>query len=540
MTWLLLIFGGILTALTQMYDWLAPLAFLSMIPAVVALCRAAEEKLRFRRVYLIGLAFALPYFLTVFHWFFYLYPLEFLGVEKNYALLIVLTCWLGLSLLQGTSFACFGIFFRQCSARPRLMPVLFAAVWTFSEWLQTLTWAGVPWARLSLSQTGSLPMIQSANLFGALFVSFLIALVNGILGYAVYRLHKRRREADFDLRREWRPLLLPSALLSVAIVAANLGYGTLSIAIDRQGEEENTLSVGLIQGNIASGEKWDPDAEDPLDIHLRLSEEAVAAGAADVILWSETVINYPIRQYPYVIDRIAEFADANDVYLFVGAYETKEGNTYNSIFCFFPDGSVERSPYGKQHLVPFGEYLPMEGFIRAVLPQLANLNLFSSPLSPGEGSAILDTELGKIGRLVCFDSIYETLARQSTADGAEILLLSTNDSWYLDSPAVYQHNAHAQLRAVENGRAILRSANTGISSLITRHGEVTDYLEPLVEGVVVGEAVTSSHRTLYSYVGDLWVALCFGFMLFEAGTRVGRWIQGKRLTNASVPTQTNA
>lgn len=526
MIWILLILGGIFTALTQMVDWLSPFAFCSMIPAVIALCRSAEQKLRFRKVYLIGLAFALPYFLTVFHWFFYLYPMEFLGVTESYALLIVLTCWLGLSLLQGTTFACFGIFFRQCSAHPKLMPVLFAAVWTFSEWLQTLTWAGVPWARLALSQTDSLAMIQSANLFGSLFVGFLIALVNGILGYAVYRLLEFEKGLRVTaVSREWKRLV-PAVGLAVAIVAVNLGYGTLSIVIERDGEVENTLSVGLIQGNIVSGEKWDENAEDPLELHLRLSEEAIEAGATDVILWAETVINYPVKKYPYVVDRISDFAVRHDVHLFVGTFEKIDGKSYNSILCFFPDGSVEETPYGKQHLVPFGEYLPMENFIRAVLPQLADLNLFDSPITPGEGSAILTTEYGKIGRLVCFDSIYEPLARRSTADGAEILLLSTNDSWYLDSPAVYQHNAHAQLRAVENGRAILRAANTGISSLITRNGEVTAFLEPLVEGVVVGTAVTSTHRTLYSYIGDLWVALCFGFMLFEAGTRIARRVKG--------------
>ena len=225
---------------------------------------------------------------------------------------------------------------------------------------------------------------------------------------------------------------------------------------------------------------------------------------------------------------LSDFAKENGVHLFVGTYEVKNGDTYNAITCFFPDGSVERAPYSKQHLVPFGEYLPMEGFIRAVLPQLADLNLFSSPLTPGKDSAVLDTEFGKVGRLVCFDSIYETLARRSVADGAEILLLSTNDSWYLDSPAVYQHNAHAQLRAVENGRSILRSANTGISSLITPTGEVTDFLEPLVKGTVVGTAITASHRTLYSYVGELWVLLSFGFMLFEAGTRITRRITTQR------------
>ncbi len=531
MIWILLMAGGILTALTQMSQWLSPLAFLSMIPAVIALCRATEAKMGYGKVYLMGLAFALPYFLTVFHWFFYLYPLAFLDVSAGYALLIVITCWMGLSLLQGTSFACFGIFFRQCSAHPRLMPLLFAAVWTVSEWLQTFTWAGVPWARLALSQTGSLAMIQSANLFGSLFVGFLIALVNGYLGYALYRLLKwdSLRITGFD-RPRWKPILLPAAGLALAIVVGNLSYGTLAILVERKGEGERELSVGLVQGNIASGDKWDASAEDPLDLHLRLSEEAVRQGASDIILWAETVITYPLERHPYAMDRISDFAVEHDVHLFVGTFAIVDGKNYNAVVCFFPDGSMEERPYGKQHLVPFGEYLPMEWLISAVLPQLTQLNMYSMPLSPGEETAILSTPFGNIGRLVCFDSIYEPLALESTADGAEILLLSTNDSWYLDSPAVYQHNAHAQLRAVENGRSILRAANTGISSLITHTGEVTDSLPPLVEGVVVGTATTSSHRTLYSYIGNLWVYLCLGFMAFEAGTRVIRW---KKARNAS-------
>lgn len=527
MIWLLLILCGILTALTQMAEWLAPFAFVTMIPLALALYRAAEAKLSFGKVYLIGLSFVLPYFLTVFHWFFYLYPMEFLGVTPGYALLIVVTCWLGLSLLQGTSFACVGIFFRQCSAHKILMPALFAAVWTFSEWLQTLTWAGVPWARLALSQTGSLAMIQSANLFGSLFVGFLIALVNGILGYAVYRMLEFGKGLCIvavvgNLKR-----LIPAALLCFAILAANLTYGTLSILIDRSGEEENTLSVGLVQGNIASGDKWEADREDPLELHLRLSEEAVKDGATDILLWAETVINYPVKRSDYAMERLTSFAKEHQVHLFVGTFERTAESGTNALLCFFPDGSVEEKPYGKQHLVPFGEYLPMAELIRAVLPQLAGMNMYAFPVTPGEDSAILDTPHGKLGRLICFDSIYEPLSRRSTVDGAELLLLSTNDSWYLDSPAVYQHNAHAQLRAVENGRAILRSANTGISSLITRHGKVTAYLDPLVEGTVVGEATTSTHRTLYTYVGDLFVALCFGLMLFEAGTRIGGWARPK-------------
>lgn len=520
MIWLLLILGGVLTAMTQMFEALAPLAFVSMIPAVIALVRAVERKARYGKVYLIGLAFALPYFLTVFHWFFYLYPLDFMGVTPTYALLIILSCWLGLSLLQGTTFPFFGVFFRQCSARPKLMPLLFASVWTFSEWLQTLTWAGVPWARLSLSQTNSLAMIQSANLFGGLFITFLIAWINGILGVAICRF------MDTKEKKEWRTTLLPAVVLSVAILVANRVYGLISIAIPEQADQ--TVSVGLIQGNIASGDKWDPYAPSAIDVYLELSQEAVDKGAADVILWPETVITYAVKRYPSVAGQISRFAEDNNVHVFVGTFEKAEGNSYNAVTCFFPDGTTEKFPYCKQRLVPFGEFLPLEGFIRTCIPTLANLNLFEDPLTPGADSAILDTPHGKIGRLICFDSIYENLTRKSVADGAEIVLLSTNDSWYLDSPAVYQHNAHAQLRAVESGRTVLRAANTGISSIITHRGEVTDSLPPLVSGVIVGEVNTFDHRTVYSYVGDLWVLLCFGVMMLEAGTRVTRWARAKK------------
>lgn len=93
-------------------------------------------------------------------------------------------------------------------------------------------------------------------------------------------------------------------------------------------------------------------------------------------------------------------------------------NTYNAIYLFHPDGTVNNSVYCKRHLVPFGEYLPMPGLIKTVLPFLADMNMFDDDLKAGTDSAIFDTELGSIGALVCFDSIYETLTLSSVRDGA--------------------------------------------------------------------------------------------------------------------------
>lgn len=541
---LLLILSGVLTALTQMVDWLAPFAYLSMVPLVYALIVTAQRKLTFRRTYFIGVAFALPYFITVFHWFWYLYPMEFMGISPLYAIGIILFCWLGLAALQGFSFACFAIFFRQASAHPALSSLLFAAVWTVSEWLQSLTWAGVPWAKLALSQTGFLPAIQSASLLGAYFVTFLVALVNGILGWGLWKLCPNISlkgnpfgQIKQSLSPDWKQTLLRYTSLALAVIFANVGFGCIRLAT-HQNDSERRLTAALIQGNIASGEKWDVAGDNALDIYFELTESAVAESDADIVLWPETVLTYSVKQYGSIRRAISDLAADTDTVIFVGAFDVLEDQTtaadsesefltYNAVIAFYPDGTVEEKPYYKQHLVPFGEYLPMADFFDAVLPFLGQMNLFSAPLTAGDDSAIADTEYGKVGRLVCFDSIYPTLSRQSTVDGAELILLSTNDSWYLDSPAVYQHNAHACLRAVENGRWVLRAANTGISSIISPTGEVTEQLAPLVKGYVTGEAYSSTERTLYSYTGDLIVLACFGLIFFEGGCRIYRFARRK-------------
>lgn len=535
---LLLMICGILTALTQMVEWLSPLAYLSMVPLVYALIEATQRKCSFRRTYLIGLSFALPYFITVFHWFWYLYPFEFLGISKLAAVGIILFCWIGLASLQGFSFACFALFFRQASCHPSLSSLLFAAVWTLSEWLQTLTWAGVPWARLALSQTSFLPAIQSAGLVGSFGVTFLIALVNGILGWGLWKFCPSLplrgnfiKQIKSHLVPDRKSILLRYASLALAVIFANVGYGTIRLATQTD-DPDRKITAALIQGNIASGEKWEDGGESAIDTYLELSEEAIEASDPDILLWPETVLTYAVKQYPSVARSITTLAEESGAIIFVGAFDRVkidgEIHDYNAIIGFYPDGTVEEIPYYKQHPVPFGEYLPMEQVINAVLPFLGELNLFESPLTAGDTSAIADSEYGKVGRLICFDSIYPTLARQSVADGAEILLLSTNDSWYLDSPAVYQHNAHACLRAIENGRWVLRAANTGISSLISPTGEVTESLEPLVQGYITGEGYFSAERTLYSYTGDLIVLLCFAFIFFEGGCRVYGYIRRKR------------
>ena len=160
----------------------------------------------------------------------------------------------------------------------------------------------------------------------------------------------------------------------------------------------------------------------------------------------------------------------------------------------------------------------MADILYSICPPLKSINMFDQPLSQGVDSNVFNTEIGKIGALVCFDSIYEGLTLDSVRDGASLMVLSTNDSWYKDSAAVRQHNGHAVMRAVENRRCVVRAANTGISTVISENGKILSSLPALNDGYVVAEISTSTQRTLFSYTGNLIVllsAIYIAFMSFR-------------------------
>jgi apolipoprotein N-acyltransferase len=147
--------------------------------------------------------------------------------------------------------------------------------------------------------------------------------------------------------------------------------------------------------------------------------------------------------------------------------------------------------------------MPMGGLLTSVLPSISDVNIMQNDLEAGSDSEIFDTVYGKIGGIICFDSIYDRIVRDSVRDGAQLIALSTNDSWYRDSAAVYQHNKHAVLRAVENGRYLLRAANTGISSIISPTGEVIGSVDALKEGYICEDIVFRNSATPYARVGNV-------------------------------------
>jgi len=435
MRFLILFLSGILTAMTLVIPEISLIAWISVVPFIYIVCTSKKS-------YLNGLIWSLGYYGVLYYWFVYLYPLDFAGLDDFQSLIVIIVAWVGMAGMQSLEHAFAPLIFKILNKKFNyLTPVIFASAWVIIEWFQTLFWTGVPWGRLAVSQYRMLPALQSASLFGSLFVSFLIILVNGFFAMILLKILTREKTQIY-------------AFIAVGIFCVNFIFGLVALNIHK--DTGDPVRVALIQGNIASGDKWADDSLGySVNKYITLTEQAYIEHRPSIVLWPETVIPTVILRSSS-LNKIVDLAQSIDAIIIVGTYnEDENDNLYNSLITFFPDGTVGReAPYYKRHLVPFGEYLPMPDFFKTFIPALAELNVFDNDIAPGVETAVTDTIWGKIGYLICFDSIYETLTVDSVREGAELMALSTNDSWYKDSAAVYQHNGHSVLRAVENGRSV--------------------------------------------------------------------------------------
>lgn len=501
MSYLILFICGILSALQYVFD---SLFFLPYFTVAALFITATRKKAAYRH----GLCFFLGYYLVVYHWFVYLYPLDFAGFTPLGSIPVILVAWVGMSLMQGVGCAFIPfVFKRVIKDKHRLvLPFAAASLWCIAEWAQNLFWFGVPWARLALTQHRVLPIVQSASLFGSLGVGFLIVLVSGFIALAYLEIKDKKK------------IKLP-IIVATSLFAANFIFGVIHLNVSQN--TNKTFSVAVIQGNIGSADKWaDDSVGTALEVYSELSQKASGEGNVKLIVWPETVLITSLNHDAQSASSICTLSKELNAYILVGAFYTEQYQgdykQYNSLYLFNPDGTMSETVYHKRHLVPFGEYVPMQNVINTLLPFLSEINMLSDPLTEGTDPALFNTDIGKLGSLICFDSIYESLTLTSVREGAELIVLSTNDSWYKDSAAVYQHNAHAVLRAIENGRYVVRSANTGVSSIISDKGVIKDKIPPLLSGYAVSEISTSDCRTLYSYIGNtvVYLSLSFIFILF--------------------------
>jgi apolipoprotein N-acyltransferase len=171
---------------------------------------------------------------------------------------------------------------------------------------------------------------------------------------------------------------------------------------------------------------------------------------------------------------------------------------YNSAFLVRPDGTTG-GVYRKMHLVPFGEYVPVKNLLFFAAPLVQAVSDFSA----GSEAALLPVGTHLVSTAICYEVVYPDLVRQFVSAGSELLTTITNDAWFGATSAPYQHFEQASMRAIEEGRYLVRSANTGISGIVDPYGRVIERTSIFERAAVVGEARFLKTSTLYARTGDL-------------------------------------
>lgn len=501
--WVLLLSGALLLGLCILFPALGVLEWVALVPSGLAILTAARSKtVRLRRMYGYGFCFFGCFYLVNFHWFLYMYPLTFAGLSDAASAVVVCVAWFGLSALQtvcaAAVFPLFAVAVRgkYLSRAPILHPLLFAAMWTVREWIQAnMGWAGVPWARLPLGQVGLNFTLQSAACFGSYFITFLLVAVSMLIAELLLS-HERARLCG---------------ILACSLLVGNLAVcGIRLLTRPAEGEE---IQAAAVQGNMSSLEKWSGSSSAvSAERYEALTRQAAAAGAT-LIVWPETALTVTIDKSVSTREWLSSLARETGTTILVGAFTSGEDESgssgkYNSIVAFLPDGSMSETVYSKQKPVPFGEFVPYRELVMLLVPPLAEIGMLDSDLLVGTRSEVFDFGSARIGSLICFDSIYESTALDSVRNGAQLLAVSTNDSWFQDSRGVWMHNAQSCLRAIETGRYVVRAGNTGVSSVIDPTGRVTEELDPLLTGYVSGTVRLCDEETLYTRIGNLFACLC--------------------------------
>jgi apolipoprotein N-acyltransferase len=486
------------------YD-LGLLAWVALIPLHIALDGLSRRRQAFWLGWLAGIICStgiMSWVVTAMHTYGKV-PLVF-----SYGIMLLLTAYLGLYV---------GIYSAGVVWFRMLMPRygLFAApcLWVTLELLRTYVLSGLPWSLLGYSQYRQLDMIQIADHLGVYGVSFLIVLTNVALAELYLWL--------MPLFRGFRPARLPWELVTTAamLVGLSWAYSTSLITSEAMEGSKAALQVGVVQPNIDQAVKWDQAfREETLQRYDRLTESF--GYGVDLVVWPEAATPFIYEREPVYQLQLVAMANRVSAPLLFGSPAVRfdpERKPFllNSAYLLSPDGEL-LGRYDKQHLVPFGEYIPLKSSLLFFLEKMVE---GIGDFQAGPGPTILSFQLKesqggtparrvKFGVVICYEVIFPDLVRRIASSGAEFLVTITNDAWFGDSSAPAQHFSMVVFRSVENHLAFARAANTGISGFIDPFGRIIVASPTFTQTALQAEIPVRQTKTFYSRHGDVFAYGC--------------------------------
>jgi apolipoprotein N-acyltransferase len=492
--------SGVLLALSFPKYGHPAFGWIALTPLLVALAGGSRitnrEPVSLRGAFLLGLVTGIVYFTGTLYWI--TRVMAVYGGLQTWVAVLVNAALIAYLALFPAVFATVTRRIVCAHGRPALMAA--PLVWVATELGRTHILTGFPWVLLGYSQTTVLPIAQFASLFGVYGVSMMVAAVSAALALVARGPGTNAigiRKAVPYVRERFSPLVVVSTI----VIAIGL-WGSRRAAGAEWTRAGEAIRVGLIQGNVDQAEKQNPARADEIFVsYLRMTRQALSQGA-EFIMWPESSTPFLFEEDVAASGQIRTMARQAQVPILIGSDQIERGpggfKYYNSAFLVRPDGT-SGAAYRKMHLVPFGEYVPLKRVLFFAAPLVEAVSDFSS----GEDAVLLPVGNHKISTSICYEVVYPDLVRRFVTGGSEMLTTITNDAWFGPTSAPYQHFEQASMRAIEEGRYMVRAANTGISGIVDPYGRVLERSDIFQAAVLVGEARFLQTSTFYARHGDI-------------------------------------
>ena len=373
-------------------------------------------------------------------------------------------------------------------------PWLVAAVWLVFEGLR-MRWplGGLAWAELGVALHDFSPARALASVGGAQLVTFVIVVWNGLVLEGVITLVRHRLRA-FTFAVAGLVVLVTMTTIVVATRFEPTVTGHIHFALLQGFDLPNAPPTQSVADRYAT------------ERHFELANRL--RGQFDLIVFPESALDTDPESDPVLRARIAALAKDHGAALLVNArHAARNGALYNANLAYNPDGTLQ-GIYAKQHLVPFGEYVPL----RDELSFIGELRQIPYDFTAGDTRRLFRAAGRPFASVICYESAYADLVRDFVRDGAGAIVVSTSDRSYRRSGMAAQHLAIGQMRAAETGRPLLQATISGVSGVVDARGDVLQRSSLFRNTVLEGTIRTTAGETLFVRFGD-WVLLVCGLVL---------------------------
>lgn len=450
--------------------------------------------------------FGFAYNISCLHWIFSLHPLSWLGFSNGFSLFLSTFALVLVSAYNSIFFVLFSFlafYLRNLSLKPYdkglVHNVLVTVIWlvifnkvSASKWL-----LGFPWTLIEYSQYKNLYLIQIAEYFGSISISFILIFVNLLLSQILMSLISFEKISNRYISKSPGEIssVIYSTILSTIFIFGGSLFGMYLYHKNQEHFTDKSKSVCILQGNLPLGVTR--GSKQDINHAKKIYSNLIKNSNANLIILPEGALPILFNSSPNIRSWLAFLSKEKDSDIISGSY-CKNGKSLTN--CATLSKGNEFSYYEKNRLVPFGEFTPFIFILPEAIKRFAN-NLVGDGFVDGKQSLPLNTSIGGAGISICFELIFPEIIRKRSLQKSDFLINLSDLSWFSSDFIKQQFLSFGVFRAIENRKFVIIATNNGISAFIEPNGKIRSQSLPKTEGVLLDWINSKNKTTLYAKYG---------------------------------------